>query len=94
MDLKMGGSKYAVWGTTIGLILGILFSPFGLVSVIIMPFLGAFLGEYIFHKNNEKGAFKAAMGAFLGFMLSTGMSLLLTLFMFGIYIYYVGQGLN
>ncbi len=88
---KLGGSKYAVWGTSLGLILGIIFSPFGLVSVIIMPFLGALIGEYVFHRNNEIGAFKAALGAFLGFLLSTGVSLFLSLFMFGVFIYYVGN---
>src|SRR5690606_24287522 len=44
---KMGGSKYGIWGLILGLIVGIVFSPFGFVSIIIAPFLGALIGEMI-----------------------------------------------
>src|SRR5688572_4204665 len=41
---RYGGSKYGVWGSTIGLIAGFWIGPLG---IIIGPFLGAFVGEII-----------------------------------------------
>jgi uncharacterized protein YqgC (DUF456 family) len=66
---RFGGSKYGIWGTNIGLVLGLI-TPIPL-GVIIGPFLGALVGELIFDKNDTKRALKAASGAFLGFLLST-----------------------
>lgn len=66
---KFGGTKYGVYGTMIGLILGLfLFPPFGIV---IGPFVGAFVGEILFDSNNPKKALKAAFGSFIGFLTST-----------------------
>lgn len=62
---KFGGSKKGVIGSTIGLILGLLFlGPFG---IIIGPFVGAFSGELL-NEPDKKVAFKAAIGSFLGFI--------------------------
>lgn len=72
---KFGGSKYAIWGSSIGLIIGIIFSPLGFVSIIICPFLGAFIAEYI-QRREMKNALKAALGSFAGFLLSNGLNLL------------------
>lgn len=76
---KFGGSRKGVIGASIGLLVGIIFAPFGFVSIIIAPFLGAFFAEYIFQKRNQKEALKAAFGTFVGFMMSTGLSMLLSL---------------
>lgn len=73
MTKKTGGSKYAVIGSTIGLIAGFFLAP---ISIIVGAFLGAFIGEII-HSNGDFGnSLKAALGAFLGFILSTGIKMI------------------
>lgn len=65
-----GGTKYGVWGCTLGLlvsIVGLPFGPTGLVGVFFWPFVGAFVGEYL--KQQElRPAFRSAVGAFIGIM--------------------------
>ena len=68
---KAGGSKAASWGSTLGLIIGILFAP-TIISLILCPFLGALIGELVHDSTDGGKAFKAACGAFVGFMLGTG----------------------
>ena len=79
---KFGGSKYGVYGATIGLITGLFLGPVGLI---LGPLFGAFIGEIIF-RNDSQYAFKAAMGSFLGFLTGTGLkfaiSLVMTFFFF------------
>lgn len=67
-----GGHKEASWGAILGLFAGIIFTPIGMLAGAL---LGAFIGELIFARNDAAGSIKAAAGAFLGFILSTGLKL-------------------
>lgn len=63
---KFGGGKGSMYGASMGLLVGLLFlGPFG---IIIGPFTGAFIGELMVNKNNNKGALKAAFGSLIGFL--------------------------
>jgi uncharacterized protein YqgC (DUF456 family) len=69
---KFGGSKAGVWGSTIGLVVGLFFAPIG---IIVGPFLGAFIGEMTQRQATTDKALKAAFGALIGFVLGIGMKL-------------------
>lgn len=84
---RFGGSKYGIWGTNIGLIVGIL-TPIPL-GFIIGPFAGALIGEFIFDQNDSKRAFKAATGSFIGFIVSSFMKFVYCMVLLGIYIHTV-----
>ena len=65
---RFGGSTYGVYGTTIGLLIG-LFSPIPF-GILLGAFLGAFIGEMLHDKKNTKRAFKASIGSLLGLITS------------------------
>jgi uncharacterized protein YqgC (DUF456 family) len=65
---RFGGSKYGVYGTTIGLLIG-LFSPIPF-GILLGAFLGAFIGEMLHDKKNTKRAFRASIGSLLGLITS------------------------
>ncbi|MBP2831735.1 DUF456 domain-containing protein [Aquimarina sp. U1-2] len=66
---KFGGTKYGIVGSSLGLVVGILFlGPFG---IIIGPFAGAFIGEFIKDSSDTAKATKAAFGSFIGFLAGT-----------------------
>ena len=76
MTKKFGGSKAATTGSTIGLIIGFFVGPLGMI---LGPFVGAFIGELIHNNGNSQGVFKAATGAFVGFLTGTGMKMVCVL---------------
>lgn len=83
---KFGGSKYGIWGTNIGLLVGLFFIPipFGFV---IGAFIGAFIGEILYDKEDHKRALKAATGSFLGFLVSSFMKFLVCMIFLGTFLY-------
>ncbi len=81
---NFGGSSYGVWGTNIGLIVGLILPiPFG---VIIGPFLGALFGELIYNSTDHKRAIKAAAGSFIGFLTATFFKFLVSIVFLGLFI--------
>ncbi|QDO93642.1 DUF456 domain-containing protein [Formosa sediminum] len=82
---KFGGSKYGVIGTTVGLVVSMIFPVLGLLGIIIWPFIGAFVGEMIY-KANHKTAMRAAFGSFLGFITGTLLKFIVSVVYFGLFI--------
>jgi uncharacterized protein len=85
---KFGGSSYGVWGTNIGLLVGLFFIPIPL-GFVIGAFLGAFLGELIYNSQDKQRAFKAATGSLLGFLASAFMKFMICVLYLGGFLYLV-----
>jgi uncharacterized protein YqgC (DUF456 family) len=83
---KFGGTKYGVWGCTIGFLLAFWMGPLG---VIIGPFIGAFVGELIAGQDSRR-SFRAALGSFVGFLLGSFLKLVVCFMM----LYYVIASIN
>jgi uncharacterized protein YqgC (DUF456 family) len=72
---KFGGTRAGVWGTTIGVIVGMFYAPIGLI---VGPFLGALIGELLVSRKSGKNSMKAAFGSFIGFLLGIGLKLIVS----------------
>lgn len=81
---RFGGSSYGVWGTNIGLVVGI-FTPIPM-GFIIGPFVGAFVGELIYNAKDHQRALKAATGSFIGFLASTFMKFMVCMIYLGLFV--------
>ena len=68
-----GGHKAASTGALIGLLAGIFLTPVGMIAGAL---LGAFIGELMVTDKGVFAAFKAGLGAFVGFIFGTGLKLI------------------
>ncbi|MBT8284563.1 MAG: DUF456 domain-containing protein [Flavobacteriaceae bacterium] len=82
---KFGGTRAGMIGTTLGLVVAIVFPVLGILGIIIWPFVGAFLGELL-NKADQQSALKAAFGSFIGFLTGTFLKFLVTIMFLGLFI--------
>jgi len=82
---KFGGSRAGMVGTTLGLLVAIIFPVLGLLGIIIWPFIGAFVGELL-NKADQHSALKAAFGSFIGFLTGTFLKFVVTIIYMGFFI--------
>ena len=82
---RFGGSKYGVYGTTIGLFVGFFFIPIPL-GILIGAFFGALIGELLFDSKDTNRAIKASFGAFLGFITSVTIKFSIAIIYFVLFI--------
>jgi uncharacterized protein YqgC (DUF456 family) len=73
---RFGGSKAGKYGSIIGLVVGLFFSPWGLI---LGPFLGAVIGELTTGAETQK-ALRSGLGSFLGFAAGTVLKLAVTVY--------------
>lgn len=73
LSKRFGGSKYAATGSLVGLLAGMFFFP--PLGPVAGAFLGALAGELLYDSSDTGKAFKAACGAFVAFLLGTGLKL-------------------
>lgn len=82
---KFGGTRAGMIGTTLGLLVALIFPVFGPFGIVIWPFIGALVGELL-NKADKKTATKAAFGSFLGFLTGTFMKFLVSIVFLGLFI--------
>ena len=68
---RFGGTKYGVWGSTIGVFAGLFF---GAIGVIVGPLVGAIIGELLGGKEVAQ-ALRAGWGSFIGLLFGTVLKL-------------------
>lgn len=79
---RIGASRRAVIGAALGTLLGL---PFGLPGVIFGPLAGALLGEWTVHRDLRRAG-RAGFGAWIGFLVGTGVKIALAFSMIAIFV--------
>jgi uncharacterized protein len=79
---RAGASGLALAGAAVGTVVGIFFS---LPGLLLGPFLGAVLGEYLARRNWQQAG-KAGLGTWLGIVFGTAAKLALIFTMLGIFV--------
>ncbi|MEP7156570.1 MAG: DUF456 family protein [Betaproteobacteria bacterium] len=79
---KVGASRLALLGATIGSIAGLFF---GLVGIFVFPFIGAVIGELIARKEMGQAA-KVGLATWLGLLFGALAKLALALTMIGVFV--------
>lgn len=83
---RFGGSKAGVWGSIIGLLVAIFFPVLGPLGLIVWPFVGALVGE-LMHNSDQKRAWRAAFGSFVGFLTGTFLKFLIAVVYLGLFVW-------
>ncbi|MEE1132588.1 MAG: DUF456 domain-containing protein [Caryophanon sp.] len=65
---KFGGSKAAIWGSTIGLLIGPFVIP--VAGILIGPFVGAVVAELLVNRTDFEQSMKVGVGSLVGFLTS------------------------
>lgn len=68
---RMGGTKYGQYAALIGLIIGLFF---GLIGIIVIPFVFTFGTEWTISRDSTM-ALRSALGSLIAFLLSTALKL-------------------
>ena len=80
---RFGGSKQAGWGAALGMIVGIIFGPFG---ILLGPFLGAVAAEVLLRKTELSKAVVIGFGTLVGLLGGTviklGVEILMIVYFF------------
>jgi len=82
---RYGTSTWGIWGSVVGMAIGIFFSPFGML---LGAFIGAVAMEWLVQKEGRK-ALKAGWGVFIGGLAGTALKLGVS----GMMAYYFIRGL-
>lgn len=79
---RVGASKMAIFGAAVGTIVGIFFS---LPGLLLGPFVGAVLGEYLSRRNWEQAG-KVGIGTWIGLIVGTAGKLAVIFAMVGLFV--------
>lgn len=79
---RVGASKMAILGAAVGTVVGIFFS---LPGLLLGPFVGAVLGEYLSRRNWEQAG-KVGIGTWIGLIVGTAGKLAVIFAMVGLFV--------
>jgi uncharacterized protein YqgC (DUF456 family) len=79
---QMGAGRAALFGATAGMVVGLFF---GFPGLIVGPFLGAFVGEYLV-KGNLLQSGKAGFGTWVGLLCGVVLKLVVIVAMMGVFL--------